>query len=73
MARGEFQLHTIYKCLVVAFEVIQHSDGSGIISVIDSVLDNVHADGGEFESALVVMPEVLSAVLDDFFDVTGYE
>ena len=53
--------------------MVQHSDGDGIMAVVDGGYDNIHADGGEFIDTLLIMSEVLTAVLDNFFDMTRYE
>ena len=73
MAGGEFQFHAFSKSLMVAFEMVQHSDGGGIMTVVDGGCNYLHADGGEFIDASLIMPEVFSAVLDNFFDMTRYE
>ena len=58
---------------MVAFEMVQHSDGEGIVAVVDCGCDDFHANGGEFVDISLIMPEVFSAVLDNFFDMTRYE
>ena len=73
MSGCEFQFHAFQKGLMVAFEMVQHSDGGGIVAVVDCGYDDVHADGGEFIDTSPIMPEVFSAVLDNFFDMTRYE
>ena len=58
---------------MVAFEMVQHSDSEGIVAVVDGGCDYLHADCGEFIDPSPIMPEVFSAVLDNFFDMTRYE
>lgn len=73
MPGGEFYFHAFQKGLMVAFEMVQHSDGGGIVAVFYGGYDDVHADCGEFINTSLIMPEVFSAVLDNFFDMTRYE
>ena len=73
MAGCEFQFHTFQWGLMVTFEMIQHSFGDGIVAVVDGGCDYLHTDCGEFIDFPVIMPEVFSAVLDNFFDMTRYE
>ena len=73
MPGGEFQFHALPETLMVTFEMTQHSDGGGIVAVFDDRYDNIHANGGEFIDPSLIMPEVFSAILDDFFDMTRYE
>ena len=73
MPGGEFQFHAFSKGLVVTFEMVQHSDGGGIVAVVDCGCDDLHADCGEFIDTSPIMPEVFSAVLDNFLDMTRYE
>ena len=58
---------------MVAFEMVQHSDSEGIVAVVDCGCNNFHANSGEFVDLSLIMPEVFSAVLDNFFDMTRYE
>ena len=73
MPRGELYFHALQKGLMIAFEMVQHSDGGGIVAVVDGGCDYLHADGGKFIDISLIMPEVFSAVLDNFFDMTRYE
>ena len=73
MSGCEFYFHSLSESLMVAFEMSQHPGGDGIVAVFNDGYDNIHANGGEFIDPSLIMPEVFSAVLDNFFDMTRYE